>query len=153
PRQQPAPPPPQYAPLPAPPQPPPDQPQPVERNYPPPAPGAAMGGRRVPVNQELDVRLQSPLSSANAQVEDRCEQTRRADVRRGDDLFIRGGSVVRGIVRSVQKAGRIERKGSMTLAFDQITIDDRSYPIRATVVQAIESEGVRGEAGKIGTAA
>jgi hypothetical protein len=41
----------------------------------------------------------------------------------------------------------------MTLAFDQITIDGRSYPIRATVTQAIESEGIKGVGGRIGTGA
>jgi hypothetical protein len=124
----------------------PPEPQPVER------PGAAYG-RRVPVGQELDVRLQTRLNSAYAQVEDRFEATTLVDVRRGDDLLIPAGSVVRGIVRSVQKAGRVERRGSMTLAFDQITIDGNSYPIRATVTQAIESEGIKGEAGRIGTGA
>jgi hypothetical protein len=146
PRQQPMPssaPPP--APLPQPMPPPQDQPpQPVERTN---------GGRRVPVSQELDVRLQTPLSSATAQVEDRFEATTLVDVAQGDDLLIPAGSVVRGIVRSVQKAGRIERRGSMTLAFDQLTIAGRGYPIRATVVQAIESEGIKSEAGRIGTGA
>jgi len=131
------PPPPQYAPPPEAPPP----PQPVERN-------GSNYGRRVPVGQELDVRLQTPLSSATAQVEDRFEATTLVDVRRGDDLLIPAGSVVRGIVRSVQKAGRVSRRGSMQLAFDQITIDGGSYPIRATVTQAIESEGFRGEAGR-----
>ena len=107
----------------------------------------------MPVGQELDVRLQTRLNSAYAQVEDRFEATTLVDVRRGDDLLIPAGSVVRGIVRSVQKAGRVERRGSMTLAFDQITIDGNPYPIRATVTQAIESEGIKGEAGRIGTGA
>jgi hypothetical protein len=121
---------------------------------PPPAPVERMNeGRRVPVGQELDVRLQTRLNSAYAQVEDRFEATTLVDVRRGDDLLIPAGSVVRGIVRSVQKAGRVERRGSMTLAFDQITIDGNPYPIRATVTQAIESEGIKGEAGRIGTGA
>src|SRR4029077_14268694 len=46
-----------------------------------------------------------------------------------------------------------ERKGSLTLAFDQVTINGRNYPIRATVTQALESEGIKGEAGKIGAGA
>ena len=54
---------------------------------------------------------------------------------------------------SVTKAGRIERRGGLTVAFDRITIGGRSYPIRATVTQALESEGLRGEAGKIGAGA
>jgi hypothetical protein len=151
-----APPPPAPRPLPAP-QP---APQPSERTTStapprplPPGRDAGMGPHVVPVGQELDVRLQSPLSSATAQVEDRFEATTLVDVRGGNDLLIPAGSLVRGVVRSVQKAGRIERRGSMTLSFDQITVDGRSYPIRATVEQAIESEGIKGEAGKIGTGA
>ena len=41
----------------------------------------------------------------------------------------------------------------MTLAFDQITVKGRDYPFRATVTQALESEGIRGEAGRIGAGA
>lgn len=107
----------------------------------------------VPVGTELDVRLQQSLSSGTAQVEDRFEATTLVDLREGDRVLVPAGSVMRGVVSSVTKAGRIERKGAMTVAFDQVTIHGRNYPIRATVTQAIESEGVRGEAGKIGTGA
>ena len=48
---------------------------------------------------------------------------------------------------------RIERKGSLTVAFDRVTINGRSYPIRATVTQALESEGIMGEKEKIGAGA
>src|SRR5207302_11509045 len=54
---------------------------------------------------------------------------------------------------SVNKAGRVERKGSLTVAFDRITVHSRAYPIRATVTQALESEGIKGEAEKIGIGA
>jgi hypothetical protein len=150
----------------------PPPPPPVERSYPnqpppPPPPRETArdypdsrdprdsrgGAHRVPVGQELDVRLQSPLSSATAQVEDRFEATTLVDVRAGDTMLIPAGSVVRGVVRSVQKAGRVSRKGVLTLSFDQITIDGQSFPIRATVTEAIESEGIKGEAGRIGTGA
>jgi hypothetical protein len=107
----------------------------------------------VPVGTEFDVRLQSSISSKTAQVEDRFEATSQVDLKQDDKVLVPAGSVLRGIVSSVNKAGRIERKGSVTLAFDQITIRGRAYPIRATVTQALESEGVRGEAGKIGTGA
>jgi hypothetical protein len=53
----------------------------------------------------------------------------------------------------VNKAGRIERKGSLQVAFDRITVRGRSYPIRATVTQALESEGIKGEKEKIGIGA
>jgi hypothetical protein len=107
----------------------------------------------VPVGTEFDVRLQNSLSSATAQVEDRFEATTVVDLKRGDRVVVPAGSVLRGVVSSVNKAGRVERKGSLTVAFDRITIDGRSRPIRATVEQALESEGIKGETGKIGTGA
>jgi hypothetical protein len=108
----------------------------------------------IPVGTEIDVRLQQPLSSKTAQVEDRFEATTMVDVRDDRDrVLIPAGSVLRGVVSSVDKAGRIERQGKMTLAFDQITVKGRDYPFRATVTQALESEGIRGEAGKIGAGA
>jgi len=60
---------------------------------------------------------------------------------------------MRGVVSAVTKTTRTERKGSLTLAFDQVRINGRDSPIRATVTQAIESEGIKGEAGKIGAGA
>ncbi len=107
----------------------------------------------IPVGAEFDVRLQTPLGSETAQVEDRFEATTMVDLMNGDRVLVPAGSLMRGVVSSVVKAGRIERKGSLTVAFDRVTINGRAYPIRATVVQALESEGVRGEAGKIGTGA
>jgi hypothetical protein len=107
----------------------------------------------VPVGTELDVRLQQSLSSATAVVEDRFEATTLVDLKEGDRTIIPAGSVMRGVVSSVTKTTRLERKGSLTLAFDQVRVNGRDYPIRATVTQAIESEGVKGEAGKIGAGA
>ena len=75
------------------------------------------------------------------------------DLREGNRVVIPAGSVMRGVVSSVKKAGRIERTGSMTVAFDRLTVGTRSYPIRATVTDAIESSGIKGEAGKIGAGA
>jgi hypothetical protein len=107
----------------------------------------------VPVGTELDVRLSAPLSSGTAVVEDRFEATTLVDLQNGNRVVIPAGAVLRGVVSSVTKAGRIERTGKLTLAFDQVTIGGRNYPIRATVTQALESEGVKGEAGRIGTGA
>jgi hypothetical protein len=36
------------------------------------------------------------------------------------------------------------------VSFDQVTIDGRVHPMRGTVTEALESEGIRGEAGRIG---
>ena len=79
----------------------------------------------VPAGQELDVRLESELSSATAQVEDRFRATTVVDLYQGNDVLIPAGSALRGVVSSVDRATRTDRKGSMTLAFDQITIRGR----------------------------
>jgi|SRR5947207_9752939 len=110
-------------------------------------------GDEVPVGTEFDVRLQTSLSSATARVEDRFDATTVDDLRAGGRVVVPAGSVVKGIVSAVTKTTRIERKGSLTLAFDRLIVDGRSYDVRATVVRAIESSGIRGEAGKIGVGA
>jgi hypothetical protein len=107
----------------------------------------------VPAGAEIDVRLERELTSDTAQVEDRFTATTVVDLYQGNDALIPAGSVLRGVVSSVNKASRTDRKGSLTVAFDQITVRGRSYPIHATVTQALESEGIKGEAGKIGAGA
>jgi hypothetical protein len=122
-----------------------------------PAPASTSGRptqNEIPVGTEFDVRLQDPLSSKTNEVEDRFEATTLVDL--NDDrgrVLVPAGSVMRGVVSSVKRASRVERTGSMTVAFDRVTINGRSFPMRATVTQAIESEGIKGEAGKIGVGA
>ena len=116
--------------------------------------GRASGGVTIiPAGQEIDVRLQSALNSATAQVEDRFEATTVADLFEGNRVLIPAGSVVRGVVRTVDRATRTDRKGQITVSFDQITVRGRNYPMRGTVTEALESEGMRGEAGRIGAGA
>ena len=108
----------------------------------------------ISVGTEFDVRLQNPLSSKTAQPEDRFEATTMVDLQdeRGR-VLVPAGSTMRGVVTSVTKATRLERTGRLTVSFDRLTINHRSYPIRATVTQALESEGIRGEAERIGIGA
>jgi len=109
--------------------------------------------RELPVGTEMDVRLQDTLNSGTAQVEQRFEATTAADLMgEGGQVLIPAGSVVRGVISDVKSAGRVERKASMTLSFDQMTVRGRNYPIRATVAP-FEGEGVKGDAAKIGTGA
>src|SRR5687768_4667315 len=97
----------------------------------------------IPAGQEIDVRLQTQISSSTAQVEDRFEATTVVDLYRGNDVLIPAGSVMRGVVRTVNPATRTDRKGEMTVSFDQVTIANKSYSMRGTVTQAIESEGMK----------
>ena len=116
-------------------------------------PNAPARRNEVPAGQEIDVRLEKELSSDTAQVEDRFTATTMVDLYQGETVLIPAGSTLRGVVSSVNKATRTDRKGSMTIASDQISVHGRSYPIRAVVTQAIESEGIKGEVGKIGAGA
>lgn len=107
----------------------------------------------IPTGTELDVRLQDALSSERNQVEDRFLATTVVDLQAGNSVLIPAGSELRGVVSSVEKAGRLDRKGSITLTFDEITVEGETYPIRGTILEALEGEGLKGEAVKLGTAA
>ena len=115
--------------------------------------GTTTRPNEIPAGTELDVRLEAALSSETAKVEDRFTATTVADLFNGDSLLIPSGSVVRGIVTSVTNAGRVERTGRLTLAFDRVTVNGQAYPIHGTVTQVLQSGGYRQDAGKIGTGA
>jgi hypothetical protein len=107
----------------------------------------------VPVGQELDVRLQTQLSSETAKVEDRFQATTVADLLQGNRTLIPAGSVVRGVVQAVDPATRLDRQGSLTLSFDRIVVGGRERPIRAMATRVFESEGIKGETTRIGAGA
>lgn len=106
----------------------------------------------LPVGQELDVRLQTQLNSGTATPEQRFEATTVVDLKQGNTVLVPAGSKVRGIVSSAEPAGKIDRSGKLTLAFDQVTVNGRDYPIRALATQVYESGGIREEAATVGTA-
>jgi hypothetical protein len=107
----------------------------------------------IPTGQEIDLRLQSMLSSETAKPEQRFEATTAVDIVQNGQVLIPAGSVVRGVVSSVNPAGRIDRSGSLTLSFDQITVRGRQIPIRGMATQIFESGGIREEVGTAGAGA
>jgi hypothetical protein len=115
---------------------------------PPPRSTSSVSALEIPVGTEVDVRLQNSLNSGTAQVEDRFEGTTVADLGINGRVAIPAGSGVRGVVTAVEPGTRTNRTSKMTVSFDQVTVNGRSYPIRGTVTQAIEGEGIRGEAGR-----
>ena len=114
---------------------------------------ASGSGVEIPSGTELDVRLTNALNSGTAQVEDRFEGTTLVDVVVNGRTIIPAGSVMRGVVTSVDPATRTNRTAKITVSFDQVTVNGRAYPIRGTVTQAIQGEGIKGEAGRIATGA
>ena len=107
----------------------------------------------IPAGQELDVRLQSPLSSETATREMRFDAVTAVDVTQDGRVLIPAGSRVRGVVTDVKRPGRIDRVGSLTLSFDQIEVRGRTYPVRGMATQVFESGGIRDEAGTAGVGA
>ncbi len=107
----------------------------------------------IPVGQEMDVRLSTSLSSGTAKVEQRFEATTVVDLIQDGRVVIPAGSIVQGVVVDVDKAGRVDRDGALTLAFDRIRVRGREYQIRATATQVFESRGIRDEAGTAGVGA
>lgn len=108
---------------------------------------------QIPVGQEMDVRLANSLSSETAQVEQRFEATTVADLLQDGRVLVPAGSVVEGIVSDVDKAGRVDRDGSLTLSFDRLRVRGREHEMRASATQVFESKGIRGEAGTAGVGA
>jgi len=107
----------------------------------------------VPVGKELDIRLQSSLSSGTAKNEQRFEATTVADAMQAGKVLIPAGSVVRGVVSDVTPAGRVDRTGSMKLNFDRITINSQPHQIRAMATQVFQSGGLRDDKATAGTGA
>ena len=107
----------------------------------------------IPAGQEIDVRLQTTLSSEHATAEQRVEATTAVDITQNGQVLVPAGSVVRGVVSAVKPAGRVDRTGSLTLSFDQITVRGRQVPLRAMATQVFESGGIREEVGTAGAGA
>jgi hypothetical protein len=107
----------------------------------------------IPVGQELDVRLLTPLSSRTATVEQRFEATTVVDLIQDGRVVLPAGTVVQGVVSGVDKAGRIDRDGALTLSFDRMRVNGRDREIRATATQVFESKGIRDEGVRAGIGA
>ena len=116
------------------------------------APDTADRPYTVAVGTELDVRLQTPLTSRTAKLEQRFDATTVLDLTQSRDVVIPAGSVVRGFVSSVRPAGKIDRTGSLTLSFDELVINQHVARLRASVVKALDPK-VTDDAQRIGAGA
>ena len=114
---------------------------------------AAIDAVEIQAGTEIDVRLAGSLNSGEARVEDRFEATTLIDVNVGGSPAVPAGTVMRGVVTDVEPATRTNRTARLTVSFDQVTVGGQVYAMRGTVIQAIEGDGIRGEAGRIGAGA
>lgn len=128
---------------------------PVATGGPPPGPISVSNAEpgTIPSGQLMDVRLESTLSSDIATVEQQFDTTTLVDLVQGGRTLVPAGSQVRGVVSAVDRAGRIDRSGSLTLAFTSLRVEGHEMPIRAMATQIFESGGLRDEAGRAGVGA
>jgi hypothetical protein len=106
----------------------------------------------IEVGTPLDVRLQTSLNSGTTKVEQRFEATTILDLKKGADVLLPAGTLMRGFVSSVRAAGKIERKGSVTLSFDELVLGNDHLRLRASITQALDGK-VSEDATRIGAAA
>ena len=117
--------------------------------------GADRGGREMRLSEgtEIEVRLDEPLSSKTARVEDRFEASVFRPVRAGDLLAIPAGASIRGIVRYAEPAHRPSKEGRLELDFDSLYLDQLRVDLSGHVVSLGDGDGKRDAAGKAGVGA
>jgi len=107
------------------------------------------GSGTVPEGTEIQVRLEQPLSSKTAQIEDRAEASVALPVSLDGRVVLPAGTRVRGVVSDVQRAERLVKGGRLDLRFDSIYPDDRTRrDLRASVVSVKEKIDLGGDNAK-----
>jgi hypothetical protein len=96
----------------------------------------------LPQGTELTVRLEQPLSSRTARVEDRFEATVARPIYLDGRIVVPDGSRVQGTVTEAQRAQRPARGGKLGLSFDRLLLDDgSSVNLNTRLVQVREDMG------------
>lgn len=112
------------------------------------------GDLAIPEGTQLQVRLEEPLSSRTARMEDRVEATVDLPVRDSSGrMLIPAGSRVVGTVTRVQRAQRPLRGGELEMAFDSIYLGSTRYDIRTRLVSVDDDLDRGGTAERAGIGA
>lgn len=98
------------------------------------------GRLTLPEATEMQVRLDTPLSSRTARPEDRFEATVMRPVYVDNRMVIAAGARVRGTVINAEPANRPARGGKLDLAFNSIELEDNTrVDVRSRVVSISEN--------------
>ena len=98
----------------------------------------APAGPIVPVGTNLKIRVEDSLSSKDSRVGDRFTATALDPVR-----FNEGR--ITGHISSIQKSGKIQGRTSMNLAFDTITLGDRTSTLHGYVTRVYGTDSGRAD--------
>jgi hypothetical protein len=102
----------------------------------------------LPRGTQVHVRLEEPLSSRTARVEDRVEARVELPIRdESGRVVIPAGSRVLGTVTNVDRAQRPARGGKLDLRFDSVEVGSRRFDMRSRLV-SVDDELDRGQTAK-----
>lgn len=107
------------------------------------------GSGTLPEGTEVQVRLEQPLSSRTARLEDRFDASIAVPVEIDGRVVLPAGTRVRGIVTRAERGERLSKGGRLDLSFDSIYLDDRTRrDMRASVVSVKEHLDLKGDNAK-----
>lgn len=112
--------------------------------------GPDPGVARLDYGSRLQVRIEEPLSSETALVEDRFDATLYAPARYEGQVVVPAGAVLRGVVKAVERAERPSKGGRLELEFDRLYLDTVSYDIKARVEEVGQQGPNKAEKAGIG---
>src|SRR6266446_7920525 len=95
-------------------------------------------GPIVPIGTNLKIRIEDTLSSKDSRVGDRFTATALDPVRFNE-------ARITGHISSIQKSGKIQGRTSMNLAFDTITLGDRTGTLHGYVTRVYGSDAGRAD--------
>ncbi|HXL80122.1 MAG TPA: hypothetical protein VN951_04525 [Pyrinomonadaceae bacterium] len=95
-------------------------------------------GPIVPIGTNLKIRIEDTLSSKDSRVGDRFTATALDPVRFNE-------ARITGHISSIQKSGKIQGRTSMNLAFDTITLGDRTGTLHGYVTRVYGSDTGRAD--------
>ena len=110
--------------------------------------GSASAEGVLEAGTDIQVRLEQPLSSKTARLEDRIEATVAEPVRSGSRVMIPVGSRVRGVVQAAEPAERPSKSGRLDLRFDNVTIPGRPRMDIRTSLVSIKEDLDKGDTAK-----
>ncbi len=87
---------------------------------------------KIPEGTVLPLSLETTVSSETAHVGDLVVAKLAQDVTSGEHVLLGAGTEVRGKVVAAVPAGHVKGRARLALAFDQVVVKDRQYPLEAS---------------------
>ena len=107
----------------------------------------------IPAGTALPLEMTSTISSESAQVEAPVSARLRNAIVIGGDSVIPSGSVVRGTVTDVERAGRVQGRAHLSFVFNDVTMNGGREDLKTNPL-TFEAEATKGEdATKVGAGA